>query len=111
RLIWQAFDFEMPQSQQVVDVRERLRATLVAGTAAEAALLWEALGGQAKQLRPHAGDRTLARLADELRYRFQLLTYPDDRADWARLREAAESAARQLPQRIGGHLTLARAEE
>lgn len=111
RLIWQAFDFEMPQSQRIVDARERLRAALVAGTGAEAALLWEALGGQAKLLRPHAGSRTLARLADELRYRFQLLAYPDDRADWARLREAAESAARQLPQRIGGHLMLARAEE
>lgn len=111
RLIWQPFDFELLQSQRVVDVRERLRATLVVGTASEAAALWEALVAQAKLLRPHAGSRTLPRLADELRYRFRLLAYPDDRADWARIREAAESAARQLPQRIGGQLLLPRVEE
>jgi hypothetical protein len=85
-------------------VRERLRATLVAGTASEATALWEALIAQAKLLRPHAGSRTLPRLADELRYRFRLLAYPDDQADWVCIREAAESAARQLPQRIGGQL-------
>ncbi|RZJ58179.1 MAG: hypothetical protein EOO55_01480, partial [Hymenobacter sp.] len=111
RLIWQPFDFELQQSQRVVEVRERLRATLVAGTASEAATLWEALVAQAKLLRPHAGSRTLPRLADELRYRFRLLAYPDDRADWVCIREAAESAARQLPQRIGGQLLLPRTEE
>ncbi|RSK38458.1 ATP-binding protein [Hymenobacter perfusus] len=111
RLIWQAFDFEEQQSRRVVEVRQRLRAALVSETAAEATELWAALCAVGKKLRPHAGSRTLARLADELRYRFRLREYPDDRADWARVREAAESAARQVPELIGGRLVLPREAE
>jgi hypothetical protein len=111
RLLWQSFDFEEQQSRCVVEVRERLRAALVSGTAAEATTLWAALCAVGKKLRPHAGSRTLARLADELRYRFQLREYPDDRADWERVREAAESAARQVPELIGGRLVLSREAE
>jgi hypothetical protein len=111
RLIWQPFDFEAQQSRRVVEVRERLRAALVSEKAAEATDLWAALCAIGKKLRPHAGSRTLARLADELRYRFRLREYPDDRADWARVREASESAARQVPELIGGQLVLSRAAE
>jgi hypothetical protein len=111
RLIWQPFDFEEQQSQRVVEVRDRLRAALVSGAAAEAAALWSALCREGRKLRPNAGSRTLPRLADELRHRFQLLGYPDNRADWVRMREAAESVARQIPQRIGGQLVLRREEE
>jgi hypothetical protein len=111
RLVWLPMDFEQPQSRDARDCRDRLQGALVSGQATEAADLWLALQLVARAMRPHAGDRTLPKLADELRHKFALTAFPEHRLDWQRLREEAENAAQQVPARIGGHLLLPRAAE
>lgn len=111
RLICLSFDFEQLESKDEHTVLRVAQDALVSPKADEARRLWTGLRSISSILRQHAGSRTKNQLVDELRYEFELTGFPDHRADWKRLRAAADSAARHVSMQIGGRITLARTEK
>jgi hypothetical protein len=87
------------------------QSALSSGDASEAIKLWERLVGIADELRPLGASLDLPGLLAILRGQFQLLDYPDFRADWGILRRRSGDAIANINIKISGTAQLDRSDQ
>ncbi len=105
------FDFDTVPSASEAAAISRCRTALDSGDLGEAGLLWDALCGIARSLRPNSGFINLARLLDRLREKFRLKLYPQFTADWQHLDRYSRDNLAAVSDTIGGKVRLPRQKE
>jgi hypothetical protein len=104
------FDFRSEPSEDYAKAVEVCLKALVSSNFDEARDLWERLVGIAAKLRPLGGSLDLGGLLEKLRDRFQLVSVPDYRQDWERLRRISGDALDKVKESLGARVTLLRPE-
>jgi hypothetical protein len=104
------FDYESPTSRERDRALADCQRILRSGDLREASDLWDRLVGFAAKKRD-GGSADLAALLDDVRSRFDLLDYPDYRADWDAISRHSRAAMDDVKVGIAGIPSLLRETE